>query len=67
MRHPIFLSAMVCFLGALPALAQSLPFQQFHHDEVLAVLLADLVDCTNIGMIQSGQCLGYPLESRKSV
>src|ERR1019366_1590251 len=40
----------------LPAnpMFQGHPFQKFHNDERLAVLLADLMDCADIGMVQSG-------------
>jgi len=33
---------------------KSLSLQKLHYDERLAFVLADFVDCTNVGMIQSG-------------
>ena len=36
---------------AQDALAQRHPFQQLHHNEVLPILMADLVDRANIGMV----------------
>src|SRR4029450_4790539 len=38
--------------------------EQFHHDEGLALVIADFVNRTNVGMIQSGGGTGFMLESR---
>ena len=38
--------------------------EQFHHDERLAVVIADFVNRADVGMIQSGGGTGLLLESR---
>src|ERR1700733_4950819 len=37
---------------------QGLPFQQFHGNETLALVIADLVDSTDIRMVQGGGSAG---------
>ena len=41
-----------------------LSFEQLHHDEGLPVVLADLVNRADIGMIERGGGAGLPFESR---
>ena len=36
--------------------------QKFHHNERLAVLLADLVNGADVGMVQRGSCLRFALK-----
>ena len=43
--------------------AQCLAFQQFHHDEELSILLSDLMDGADVGMIQSGSRPRLALET----
>src|ERR1700730_2159075 len=42
---------------------QGLPVQKFHDDERLAFLLADLVNCADVGMIKGRGCAGFPAKS----
>src|SRR5690242_15462380 len=42
---------------------QSMAFQEFHDDERLAVMLGDLVNRADVGMIESRRCSGLSLES----
>jgi hypothetical protein len=44
-----------------------LAIQKFHGDECFGVLLADVVDGANVGMVQSGCCLGFALETREGL
>ena len=37
--------------------------QKFHDDELLAVLLPNLMDRADIGMVECGGCLRLPLET----
>ncbi len=48
---------------ALDPVLQGAPFQQFHGDEVLPILLVDFVDGADIGMVQSGSGAGFPLKT----
>ena len=41
------------------------PVQKLHRDERLAVLLADVVDGADVGMIQRGRSLGLALKTRE--
>ena len=43
---------------------ECLSLDQFHHDEGLAFVLADFVNRTDVGMIESGGGAGLPFESR---
>jgi hypothetical protein len=45
--------AMRCFRGRA--------FQKFHRDEGAAGPLVDLVDGADVGMVESGSCLGFSL------
>ena len=47
---------------ARDALLQRLAFQELHHDEVLAFMRVDFVDGADVGMIQGGSSLGFPLK-----
>jgi hypothetical protein len=40
------------------------PRNQLHHDEGLTVVLADLVNRTDVGMTESGSSAGFLFESR---
>src|SRR2546428_7329780 len=42
---------------------KGLPLQELHDDKVLSLVLADLVDRANIGMIQGGSCPRFTLKS----
>ena len=42
---------------------ECLSFEQFHHDEGLALVIADFVNRTDVGMIQSGGGTGLMPES----
>ena len=48
---------------ARDAMLQRQPFQKLHGDEGLAVLLADVVDRTNIWMVECGCGLRFAFES----
>ena len=52
-------------LKRLPShlLRERLPFQQFHHDEVLPLVLFDRVNRANVGMIQRGRCPRFALKA----
>jgi hypothetical protein len=39
------------------------PFQQFHHDEVLPILLADFMNGANVGMVERGRSASLPLKT----
>jgi len=41
---------------------QSLPFQVLHDDEGLAFVIADVVNDTDVGMVQRRCSTGFPLE-----
>ena len=43
---------------------ECLSLDQFHHDEGLTFVLADFVNRTDVGMIESGGGAGLPFESR---
>jgi hypothetical protein len=43
------------------------PFEELHGDECLSFLLADVVDCANVGMIQRGGGLGFALKAGQSL
>jgi hypothetical protein len=45
------------------ALLQRHPVQKLHGDEGLTILLPDLVDGADVGMVQCGSSLGFPLEA----
>ena len=45
------------------AIPQILPVQKLHDDEGLTVLLPDLMDGADIGMVQRGRCLSLTLEA----
>ncbi len=51
---------------AQDALAQRRPFQQFHHDEILTILLADLVDGADVRMVERRGGAGLALEPFQS-
>ena len=46
---------------------QILPVQKLHDDEGLTVLLLDLMDGADIGMVQRGRCLSLALEAGQSL
>src|SRR6202043_1601578 len=52
---------------AQDALTQSHPFQQFHHDEILTVLLADLVDGADVRMVERRSGASLALETFEGV
>ena len=52
---------------ARDAMLQSHTVQEFHGDEGLAVLLADVVDGADVWVIQSGCGLGFALESSQGL
>ncbi len=39
------------------------PIQKLHDEERVPVLLPDLMDCADIGMVQGGRGLRFPLEA----
>src|SRR2546423_12112851 len=41
--------------------------EEFHGDEGFAVLFADVVDGADVGMVEGGGSLGFPLEARQSL
>ena len=43
------------------------PVQKLHDDERLAVLLADVINRADVGMVQGGSCLGLAPETLQSV
>src|SRR5580698_3801503 len=43
------------------------PFKTFHRDERMPILLADIVDCANVGMVQCGRSLRLSLKTRQRV
>ena len=49
------------------AVLQRLPIQEFHGDERLAVLLANIVNRADVGMVQGGGGLRFTLESRQGL
>ena len=46
---------------------QSLTFKKLHGDEGLTIRLADLVNGADVGVIQCGSSLRFPLKTRQSV
>ena len=44
------------------ALAERLPFEQFHRDEVLVLPLLDRVDRADVRMVQGGRCARFSLK-----
>jgi len=44
-----------------------LAIEKFHGDEGFLVLLADIVDGANVGMIQGGSCLCFALETSEGL
>jgi hypothetical protein len=46
---------------------ERLAIEKFHGDEGLAILLADVVNRANVGMVQRGGGLGFALESREGL
>jgi len=44
-------------------LLQALALELFHHNERMAVMVFDLVDGADIGMVQKGSGLGLALEA----
>ena len=53
--------------AAVDAVLERLPIEKFHGDKGVAVLLADIVDGADVGMVQGGGGLRFPLESRESL
>src|SRR5580658_6185506 len=53
--------------AAVNSVLERLPIQEFHGNEGLAVLLADIVNRAYVGMVQGGGGLRFPLESRQSL
>ena len=45
------------------AVPQRHPVEKLHGDERLAVLLADVINCADVGVIQCGRSLGFALEA----
>src|SRR2546426_4184006 len=46
---------------------QRLPIQELHSEERLAVLLANVVNGADIGVVQGGSCLGLTPETLQSL
>ena len=49
------------------ALPQSFPFEQFLDDVGCRSLEADIIDCNNVGMIQSRGCSGFLFETTEMI
>jgi hypothetical protein len=49
--------------AAADTFAQGLPFEEFHHEEGLAIVLADVVNGANARMIQGGRGAGFALKT----
>ena len=47
--------------------AQGLAFHPFHGDERHAGLMADVMDGQDVGMVQGGSRLGFPLEATQAI
>ena len=47
----------------LKTLFQSVALDQFHHEEVNAVLFADVVECADVRMVQAAHSFGFTLEA----
>ena len=45
------------------AMFQRDPFEEFHGDEGLAILLADIVDGADVGVVECGGSLGFALKA----
>lgn len=43
--------------------SQRLPFQKFHHQVVDAILMADIMQSANVGMVQSRYGAGFAIET----
>jgi hypothetical protein len=52
---------------AFDAVLESLAVEEFHGDKLLAVLFADFVNGTNVGMIEGGSGLGFAFEAREGL
>src|SRR5271155_3664036 len=48
--------------SVLDVMLQRLAFKKFHGDEVVAILLANVVDSADVRVIERGRGLGLPLE-----
>src|SRR5438094_4716712 len=48
---------------AFDGVPERLPLQELHYDKVLSLMLSDLMDSANIGMVQSGSCPRFTLKS----
>src|SRR4029077_20417316 len=46
-------------------LFESLSFEQFHGDERLSLILLNVVDSTDVGVVEGRRGLGLPLETLK--
>src|SRR5579862_284272 len=53
--------------SAFQALAQSLSFQQFGYKIRRSLILAQLVDSQNIGMVERRRCAGLLLEAKQTI
>ncbi len=51
------------FYGPRTDTMQSHTVEKFHRDEGLAVLIANVVDGADVGMVQGGRSLGFALKS----
>ncbi|GAC1678632.1 MAG: hypothetical protein PVS2B2_15860 [Candidatus Acidiferrum sp.] len=43
------------------------PVKEFHGDKCVAFVVADIVKSANVGVVQSGSGLGFPLEASQSL
>ncbi len=53
--------------AAVDAVLERLAIEKFHGDEGVAILLADIVNRADVGMVQCGGGLRFTLESRQSL
>ena len=53
--------------AAVDAVLERLPIKEFHGDEGVAILLADIVNRADVGMVQGRGGLRFTLESRESL
>ncbi len=51
---------------AVQAIFESLSFEQFHGDEGPALMLANSIDGTDIGMVQGGEGVGFLAEALRN-